>query len=115
MQQYYPMTREGLAEAIRLAHRALGWTPVRLCCRSGRCLPYANILQGHAIDPQFDRKEQFGFFAVSVDDGDPDTLAMAQISTGWSAIAKVRSKWPTGRSRSTPIHFLHGTPKLCLS
>jgi adenylate cyclase len=37
-----------------------------------------NVLQGYAADPQFDRRKQFGFFAsLSVDDGDPDTLAMA--------------------------------------
>ena len=85
MQQYYPMTREGLAETIRLAHRALELDPQFgfVAALAGACHTQ-NILQGYAIDPQFDRKEAVRLLrlALSVDDGDPDTLAMAcKIST----------------------------------
>jgi adenylate cyclase len=40
-----------------------------------------NVLWGYADDPQFDRKEAVRLFrlALSVDDGDPDTLAWASI------------------------------------
>ena len=79
-QQYYPMTRESLAEAIRLAHRAL-----ELDSRSGFVAALAgschtlNVTLGYANDPQFDRKEAIRLvrLALSVDDGDPDTLAWA--------------------------------------
>jgi adenylate cyclase len=40
-----------------------------------------NVILGHAIDPQFDRKEAVRLIrlALSVDDDDPDKLAMAAI------------------------------------
>ena len=40
-----------------------------------------NVIWGHAIDPQFDRKEAVRLLrlALSVDDGDPDTLATAAL------------------------------------
>jgi adenylate cyclase len=40
-----------------------------------------NFLWGYAIDPQFDRKEadRLARLALSIDDGDPDTLAMAAV------------------------------------
>jgi adenylate cyclase len=76
--QFYLMTREGLAEAIRLAHRALELDP-----RFGLAAALAGIchmnngLLGSAVDPQFDRNEAARFLrlALSLDDGDPDTLA----------------------------------------
>src|SRR6201988_2298733 len=79
-QQYYLATREGLAEAIRLAHRAL-----ELEHRFGLVAALAgvchmeNVAFGYAVDPQFDRKEAVRLFrlALSFDDGDPETLAWA--------------------------------------
>ena len=40
-----------------------------------------NVLLGYAADPQFDRKEAVRLLrlALSVDDGDPDTLAWAAV------------------------------------
>ena len=40
-----------------------------------------NVLQGYSADPQFDRTEAVRLLrlALSVDDGDPDTLAMAAV------------------------------------
>ena len=78
MQQYYLTTREGNAEAIKLAHRALELDPRFGCVAAlaGIC-HMLNVVFGYAIDPQFDRKEAIRLFrlALSVDDGDPDTLA----------------------------------------
>jgi adenylate cyclase len=78
--QYYLTTREGVAEAIRLAHRALELDPRFgvVAALAGLCHSH-NVLWGYAIDPQFDRKEavRLSRLALSVDDGDPDTLALA--------------------------------------
>jgi adenylate cyclase len=113
MPQFYLSTRGGLAEAIRLAHRALELDPRfgLVAALAGLCHE-RNILWGYSPDPQFDRKEAVRLLrlALSVDDDDPDTLAWAAlISRSWSATVKVRWKWPTGRSRSTPIHLTLGT------
>jgi adenylate cyclase len=76
--QFYLSTREGVAEAIRLAHRALGLDPWfgLVAVLAGLC-HMQNVLYGYAIDPQFDRKEavRLARLALSIDDSDPDTLA----------------------------------------
>jgi TolB-like protein len=80
--QYYLATREGLAEAIRLAHRALDLDP-----RFGSVAVLAgvwhmlNVVLGYTNDPQFDRKEavRLARLALSIDDGDPETLARASV------------------------------------
>jgi adenylate cyclase len=82
MQQFSLSTREGYAEAIRLADRALQLDP-----RFGFVAALAgvshlnNVLWGYAIDPQFDRKEavRLSSFALSIDDNDPDTLPWAAL------------------------------------
>ena len=82
MPQFYLSTREGLAEAIRLAHRALELDPRFgfVAALAGVC-HMQNVLWGYAIDPQFDRKEAVRLLrlALSIDDSDPDTLAWAAI------------------------------------
>src|SRR5258708_25328687 len=80
MPQFYLATREGLAEAIRLAHRALeldsrfypAAVQAGIGCRQ-------NAIWGYADEPQFDRREAVRLLrlALSIDDGDPDTLAGA--------------------------------------
>jgi adenylate cyclase len=80
VQQFYLATREGVAEAIRLAHRAL-----ELDHRFGLAAALAglchmqNAMWGYAIDPEFERKEAVRLLqlALSVNDDDPDRLAMA--------------------------------------
>jgi adenylate cyclase len=80
--QYYLSTPEGLAEAIRLAHRALEQDP-----RFGLVAALAghshmlNVVWGYAVDPQFERKEAVRLLrlALSVDDSDPETLAWASV------------------------------------
>jgi adenylate cyclase len=85
-QQYYLATPEGLAEAIRLAHRALELDPRfgLVAALAGVC-HMQNVLWGHAVDPQFDRKEAVRLLrlALSVDDGDPDTLAWAAVVSAY--------------------------------
>jgi adenylate cyclase len=86
MQQFYLTTREGLAEAIKLANRALKLDPRfgLVAAMAGVC-HMQRVLFGYAVDPQFDRKEAVRFFrlALSVDDGDPDTLARAALISAY--------------------------------
>jgi adenylate cyclase len=86
LQQYYLTTREGYAEAIRLAHRALELDPRfgLVAALAGIC-HLLNLVLGHAVDPQFDRKEGVRFLrlALSVDDDDPDTLANAAVISSY--------------------------------
>jgi adenylate cyclase len=80
--QYHLSTREGLAEAIRLAHRALELDPRFgfVAALAGVC-HMQRVLYDYATDPQFERKEavRLSRLALSVDDDDPDALA-------WSAL-----------------------------
>ena len=84
--QYYLATREGLAEAIRLAHRALELDPRfgLVAALAGNC-HMLNVFLGYAVDPQFDRKEAVRLVrsALSIDDSDPDTLAMACVASAF--------------------------------
>jgi adenylate cyclase len=85
-QQYYLTTREGLAEAIRLAHRALELDPRfgAVAALAGIC-HMLNVLWGYAVDPQFDRNEavRLAHLALSIDDSDPDTLASAAVTSAF--------------------------------
>jgi adenylate cyclase len=82
MQQYYLSTREGVAETIRLARRALELDP-----RFGSAAALAgahhqlNVTLGYALDPQFERKEAVRLLrlALSLDDSDPEILAWAAL------------------------------------
>jgi adenylate cyclase len=82
MQQFVLSTREGYAEVIRLAHRALELEPRFgfIAALAGLCHA-TNVNLGYAIDPQLDRKEAVRLLrlALSVDDGDPETLAIAAV------------------------------------
>ncbi len=86
MPQSYLMTREGVAEAIRLAHRALELDPRfgSVAALAGHCHAQ-NVTLGYAKDPQFDRKEavRLAHLALSIDDSDPDTLARAAVISAW--------------------------------
>jgi adenylate cyclase len=84
MQQHYLTTREGLAEAIRLAHRALELDPRFGLIAALESLSHMqNALWGYAIDRQFEREEavRLARLALNIDDGDPDILAMASSIT----------------------------------
>ena len=64
MQQYYLTTREGLAEAIRLAHRALELDPRFgfVAALAGVCHMH-NVLLGYATILNSTARKQFGLFA----------------------------------------------------
>jgi adenylate cyclase len=80
--QFYLLTREGLAEAIRLAQRSLELDP-----RFGLVAALASVCHmqnvRYAADAQFERREAVRLFrlALSIDDGDPETLAYAAITS----------------------------------
>ncbi|WP_245309216.1 tetratricopeptide repeat protein [Bradyrhizobium retamae] len=84
MPQYYLSTREGFAEAIRLAHHALELDPQFgfLAALAGDC-HMRNVLWGFSTDPQFERKEAVRLLrlALSADTDDPETLALASAIT----------------------------------
>jgi adenylate cyclase len=86
MQQYYLSSREGLAEAITLARRALELDPrfglVAALAGNGHM---QNVLYGYALDPQFERNEAVRLLrlALSIDDGDPDTIAMVAMTSAY--------------------------------
>jgi TolB-like protein len=80
--QFYLPTREGVAETLRLARRALELDPRFgfVAALAGLC-HMRNVVWGYAIDPQFERKEAIRLMrlALSIDDSDPETLACAAI------------------------------------
>jgi adenylate cyclase len=80
--QFYLTTREGFAEAMRLAHRALELDPQfgRVAALAGLCHMH-RVLWNYAIDPQFERKEAVRLLrlALRIDDDDADTLARAAL------------------------------------
>jgi adenylate cyclase len=86
MPQFYLVTSEGLAEAIRLAHRALELDPRfgLVAALAGVC-HMNNVTLGYAIDPQWDRREAVRFLrlALSIDDSDPDTLAWTSLTSAF--------------------------------
>jgi adenylate cyclase len=86
IQQAGLTTREGLAEAIRLAHRALELDP-----GFGRAASLAsvyhlsNAVLGYSTDPQFECEEavRLSRLALRIDDGDPNTLARASLISAY--------------------------------
>jgi adenylate cyclase len=86
MPQYYLTTCEGVAEAIRLSHRALELDPRfgLVAALAGICHA-ENVVWGYAIDPQFERKEAIRLLrlALSVDDNDPETLAWVSAASSF--------------------------------
>jgi adenylate cyclase len=84
--QYSLMNREGLAEAIWLAHRGLELEP-----RSGTLAAWAgfchmfNITLGYTADPRADADEAIRLLrlALSLDENDPETLAPAGSMTAF--------------------------------
>jgi adenylate cyclase len=82
VQQSYLATREGLADAIRLANRALELDPrfSRAAALAGICHSQ-NVMLNYGTDPQFDRREavRLSRLALSLDASDAATLASAAI------------------------------------
>jgi adenylate cyclase len=85
-QPFYRSTREGVAEATRLFHRALELDPRFgfVVALAGLC-HMQNVMRGYAGDPQFERKEaiRLSRLALSIDDSDPATLACAALISAY--------------------------------
>jgi adenylate cyclase len=83
---YYLLSREGVAESLRLVHRALESDPgfALAAAHAGAC-HMLNVHFGYSPDPQFDRKEAVRLFhlALSLDDGDPDTIATSALISAY--------------------------------
>jgi adenylate cyclase len=124
--QFYLTTREGLAEGIRLAYRALELDPgfAQAASVAGLC-HMQNVVLGYANDPQFDRKEavRLAHFALSIDDGDPETLARASVISAFMvgdseaeiemadrAVALNANSWTTWNCRGY-VYRIAGLPE----
>ncbi len=86
MQQLYLATREGTAELIRLADRALELDPrFGLCAGLAAVGHMRNVIFGYAPDPQFDRKEavRLVHLALSTDSDNAETLGFACIASAY--------------------------------
>jgi adenylate cyclase len=127
MPQHYLGTREGYAEVIRLAHRALELDPRfgSVAVLAGLCHAQNIVLGYYANDPQFDRKEavRLAHLALSIDDGDPETLARAslisalmvgdregEIEMADRAVALNPNSWITWNCRGA-VYRLAGLPE----
>jgi adenylate cyclase len=86
LQQSYLTTREGVAETIRLTHCALELDPRfgLVAALAGAC-HMQTAVWGYASDRQFEAEEavRLARLALSIDDGDPDILAMASAITAF--------------------------------
>jgi TolB-like protein len=86
MPHFYQTSRESMAEAITRFHRALELDPrFGLVAALAAVCHVGNIFWSHAVDPQFERKEAVRLFhlALSVDDGDPETLAWVSFASAF--------------------------------
>jgi adenylate cyclase len=72
--------------AIRLAHRSLELDPRfgAVAALAGVC-HMLNVVWGYSNDPQLERKEavRLARLALSIDDGDPETLARASVTSAF--------------------------------
>ncbi|VIO73302.1 pH-sensitive adenylate cyclase [Bradyrhizobium ivorense] len=85
IQQSFPVTREGLAEAIRLARRALELDPGGRAASLASVFHLNNVVFGYSTDPKFELKEavRLSHLALRIDDGDPSTLAGASLISAY--------------------------------
>ncbi len=83
---FYSMTREGLAEALQLAHRALELDPRYgfAAFQAGSCHIF-NITQGwaHDLNREIGEVTRLLSLALSIDENDPDVLATAGCATSF--------------------------------
>jgi adenylate cyclase len=83
-QKSYLRTREGFAEAMLFAHRALDLDPRSVSAAVlAANAHFNNVALGYAIDPQFDRNEAVRLcrLALSLDENDEGALSMASYVT----------------------------------
>ena len=83
-QKSYLRSREGYAETMRLAHRALDLDPRSVSAAAWAAYGHLNnVFFGFAVDPQFDRNEavRLARLALSLDENDERALRMAGLVT----------------------------------
>jgi adenylate cyclase len=83
---FFLMTREGVAEALQLSHRALELDPrYGLAAFVAGCCHMINIAQAWALDLKRETEEATRFFrlALSIDENDPDVLATVGFATSY--------------------------------
>jgi adenylate cyclase len=86
MQKSHLRTREGFAEAIRLAHRALELDPrFSLAAQLAAYGHLNNVVQGFSTDRQFDRSEaiRLARLALSLDENRAPVLALSGVVTAF--------------------------------
>jgi len=79
-------TREGFAEAIRLAHRALDLDPRSVWAATGAASGHmSNVVLGFSTDRQFDRSEaiRLARLALSLDENDYNALSITGVVTAF--------------------------------
>jgi adenylate cyclase len=84
--QYYLATREGYAEALQLAHRALDLDPRSIEAAVWAALAHGNnVTLGFSTDPQFERNEaiRLSRLGLSLDENDGGALAAAGMVTAF--------------------------------
>jgi adenylate cyclase len=85
-QKSYLRSREGYAEMLRLAHRALDLDPRSISAAVLAAYAHReNVVHGFAVDPQFDRNEAVRLvrLALSLDENDETTLAAAGLNAAF--------------------------------
>jgi adenylate cyclase len=116
VQQHYLTTREGLAEVIRLADRALELDPHFAFAAALKSTCHReNVILGYAIDPEFERKEAVRLLhlALSLDDSDPEMLAWGGATSAWiMGDCESAIEWLIEQSRLTQIRISHGAAKV---
>jgi adenylate cyclase len=81
-QKSYLRSREGNAEMLRLAHRALDLDPRSVSAAALAAYAHReNFIHGFAVDPQFDRNEAVRLvrLALSIDENDQMALSVAGV------------------------------------
>jgi len=82
-QKNYIRSREGIAEMLRLAHRALDIDPRSVSAAALAAHAHReNVVHGFAVDPQFDRNEAARLvrLALSLDENDETALTAAGLN-----------------------------------
>ena len=112
-QKSYLRTREGFAETLQLAHRALDIDPRSVSAAVlAANAHFNNVVHGFAIDPQFDRNEAIRLvrLALSLDENDERSTEHGGCSLRLSLL--VTTKLPSSLVivRSHPIQMMlaHG-------
>ena len=113
MQKAHLRSREGFAEVIRLAHRALDLNPSSVSAAQLAASGHLNnVIQGFSTDREFDRNESIRLarLALSLDENDAGALGIAGLVNAFlSATTRPPSISLIVRSRPIQIFPARGT------